>query len=132
MSLTIGDITYTKFPEGENRGIFVRDYYKIPEYKTRIFYYIAPDGAPVLLGKYADNNTILKNGNDVLTGDPPVDNNEFIETYMFRNEEGVKNVSRSNPFIYYTIPLDGGRRRKTNRKKSKRRKTKRRKSNRRR
>jgi hypothetical protein len=109
--------------------LFFRNYYNNDDYQKRNFYYIAPGSEPVLLGKYRDNATILRNGNDDLTGEKPVDNNDFIETYMFDNGQ----VARSNPYIYYTTTTTGGRRRRrTNKKKSKRRKTKRRKSNRRR
>ena len=130
MSLTIGGIMYTQFPlREEDRNLFFRDYYNSADSQKRNFYYIAPGIVPVLLGKYRDYDTILKNGNDVVIGEIPNDNNTFIETYMFDNGQ----VARSNPYIYYTTTTTGGRRRRrTNKKKSKRRKTKRRKSNRRR
>lgn len=128
MSLTIDGITYTQFPLGD-RNLFFRNYVNS---QTRNFYYIAPSSEPVLLGKYSDNATILKNGNDRLTGEMPDDNKTFIETYMFRNGQVARQVARSNPYLYYTTTTSGGRRRRTNRKKSKRRKTKRRKSTRRR
>lgn len=123
MSIKLDGIIYTQFPlQEEDRNLFFSNYRK------RNFYYIAPGSVPVLLGKYRDNATILRNGNDVAIGEIPNDNNTFIETYMFDNGQ----VARSNPYIYYTTTTGGRRRRRTNRKKSKRRKTKRRKSSRRR
>ena len=129
MSLTIGGIIYTQFPlREEDRNLFFSNYYDSDDYRKRNFYYIEPGSVPVLLGKYIDTTTIFKNGNDVLIGEIPNDNNTFIETYMFENGQ----VARSNPYIYYTTTTGGRRRRRrTNRKKSKRRKTKRRKFSRR-
>ena len=66
MSIILDGTTYTKFPEGEDRNLFFSNYYTNPDSQNITFYYIAPGSASlVLLGKYADNNTIRKNENDV-------------------------------------------------------------------
>jgi hypothetical protein len=133
-TVTIDGTTYTHFPLSED--VF-RDYYgNLNNYRlNRNFYYIAPGDIriPVLLGKYGDGATILRNGNDNIIGELPDDNNDFIYTYIFRDNDDVsRQVWRSNPYIYYTTITGGRKRRKTNRKKSKRRKTKKRKTTRRR
>lgn len=126
--VTINGTTYTHFPLSED--VFRGYYGKL----NKNFYYIAPGSVPVLLGKYADNGTTLRNGNDNnnIIGELPDDNNKFVYTYIFRDNDVSRSVWRSNPYIYYTTTIGGRKRRKTNRKKSKRRKTKKRKPTRRR
>ena len=129
-TVTVNGTTYTHFPLSEN--VF-RDYGNLNNDRlNKNFYYIAPSSVPVLLGKYGDNGTILRNGNDNIIGELPDDNNDFIYTYIFSDNDVIRQVWRSNPYIYYTTTTGGRKRRKTNRKKSKRRKTKKRKTTRRR